>query len=149
MHFTTLFILKGEKLENLSHSEIENMFFERYCYGCGENTPKYMSWCDWFQIGGRWCDILQAKKGIHCTRSFPNEDMPTIKNEFSIVQISDLTAPLPRVNLYSIATKSRMYVKENDWQDGAIVDEKKFNKFLDDIDNKVFDGVIAVIDCHG
>lgn len=147
MHFTTLFILKGEKLEDLSRKAIEDMFCERYCYCCGETKPKYRYWCDWFQIGGRWCDQLKAKKGLHANRTWPIEDEPIVPGEFAIVQISDLTEKLPRDKIYAVATKSRIYLEEDDWQSG-IVDKEKFHKLLDDIDNKKFDGVIAFIDCH-
>lgn len=147
MHFTTLFILKGEKLENISEHEIEEIFSERFCYCCGETKPKYQNWCDWFQIGGRWCDVLKAKKGLHCTRGYPNEDEPVVKGQFSIVEVKDLTDKLPRNLIYSVATKSRIYIKNDDWACGE-VDEAKFNELLDKIDNKEFEGVIAMIDCH-
>lgn len=141
MHFTTLFILKGEKLEDISSQEIEEMFYEKYCYGCGENTPKYYYWCDWFQIGGRWCDPLKAKKGFHCERNWSNDNAPIVNGEFAVVQISDLTEKLPRNRIYSVATKSRIYLSGK-------VNPDKFNKLLDEIDNKKFNGVIAFIDCH-
>ena len=147
MHFTTLFILKGEKLEDLSRKEIEDMFCDRYCYCCGETRPKYQYWCDWFQIGGRWCDPLKAKKGLHAERGWSNDNAPIVKGEFAVAQIKDLTEPLPRQFIYSVATKSRIVIKNSDWADGDI-DEDKFNRMLDEIDNKKFDGVIALIDCH-
>lgn len=147
MHFTTLFILKGEKLEDISSNEIEEMFYEKYCYGLGENIPKYNYWCDWFQIGGRRCDPLKAKKGFHCERNWSNDNAPIVNGEFAVVQISDLTEKLPRNKIYSVATKSRIYLKSDDWNSGE-VDSEKFNKLLDEIDNKKFDGVIAFIDCH-
>ena len=147
MHFTTLFILKGEDLENISQDEIEDSFAERFCYDCGETTPKYLHWCDWFEVGGRWGDIIKAKKGIHCERDWSNENAPIIKGEYSIVNVKDLTEPLNRQQIYSVATKSRIYLKSDDWAYGN-VNPEKFNKILDDIDNKRFDGVIALIDCH-
>lgn len=147
MHFTTLFILKNEKLEDLTTADIEEMFSERYCYNCGETKPKYKYWCDWFQIGGRWCDLLKAKRGIHCKRGWSNDNTPIVEGEFAIVQISDLTEKLPRDSIYAVATKSRIYTHEDAWQCGY-VNEAKFNKLLDQIDNKEFDGVIAFIDCH-
>lgn len=147
MHFTTLFVLKGEKIENLSSSKIEKLFEDRYCYCCGETTPMYRDWCDWFSIGGRWSDILKAKKGIHGEKSWCNEDEPVVKGQYSIVQISDLTEPIDRKRIFSIATLSKIYQKNDDWYGGEI-NEKKFNEILDNIDNKKFDGVIALIDCH-
>ena len=147
MHFTTLFILKNKSLEDLSRFDIEDMFSDRFCYCCGETTPKYQRWCDWFQIGGRWCDILKAKKGIHAERGWSNDNAPIVKNEFAIVEIKDLTEPLDRKQIYSVATMSKIYMKNDDYTCGT-VDQVKFNKLLDDIDNKRFNGVIALIDCH-
>lgn len=147
MHFTTLFVLKNEKLEDLSQNEIERMFEERFCYCCGETKPKYLNWCDWFQIGGRWDDILGAKKGIHCERSWSNDYAPIVEGKYAIVEIKDLTEPLPRQMIYSVATKSKIVLKSDDWTCGE-VNEEKFNKLLDDIDNKKYNGVIALIDCH-
>ena len=149
MHFTTLFILKGEELEDLSFGEIEQMFKDRYCYCCGETRPMYQYWCDWFQIGGRWCDILKAKKGMTCTRGYPNEGEPIRKGYFSVVNIQDLEEPINADNIYAVATKSRIYQKSNDWggtKNG--VDQDKYTKLLNDINNKKFKGVIALIDCH-
>ena len=147
MHFTTLFILKGEKLEDLSSQEIENLFGDRFCNDNGERSPKCRYWCDWFQIGGRWGDILKAKKGFHCRRSWSNDNAPIIEGEFAVVQISDLTEKLPRDMIYSVATKSRIYLKNDNWNTGE-VNPEKFHKLLDEIDNKKFDGVIALLDCH-
>ena len=148
MHFTTLFILQGEKLEDLSTYEIEEIFGERFCYHCGETRPKYEYWCDWFQIGGRWCDILKAKKGIHCGRSWSNDNAPKVDGEYSIVDIADLTEPIDRNLIYAVATRSRIYQEDNDWQTGGKVDKSKFHALLDKIDNKQISGVIALIDCH-
>lgn len=147
MHFTTLYILRGEDLENWSRYSIEDDFSDRFCYCCGETRPKYIYWCDWFQIGGRWSDFLKAKKGIHCERGWSNDNAPIVEGEFSIVNIEDLTEPIDRSKIYSVATRSKIYLKNDDWTYGT-VDAVKFNKILDDIDNKRFKGVIALIDCH-
>ena len=147
MHFTTLFILKGEKIEDLSSYEIEDQFCERFCYCCGETKLKYKNWCDWFEIGGRWCDPLKAKKGFHCKRGWSNDNAPIVNGEFAVAQISDLTEELPRDCIYAVATKSRIYLKNEDWASGE-VNPEKFDKLLDEIDSKKFDGVIALIDCH-
>ena len=149
MHFTTLFILKGEKPEDLSVSEIEDIFGDRFCYSCGATTPKYEYWCDWFQIGGRWCDILKARKGIHCERSWSNDNAPIEEGMYSIVNIEDLEEDIPEHMIYAVATKSRIYQKSNDWggsEEG--VDKDKFTKLIRDINAKKFNGVIALIDCH-
>lgn len=147
MHFTTLFVLKNKELENLSQSEIKQIFGERFCDFCGETTPKYQRWCDWFRIGGRWSDILKAKKGIHGEGGDWNLTERIYKDKYSIVNIHDLTESLPRDEIYSVATKSKIILKNYKWNYGN-VDEEKFNKLLDDIDNKKFKGVIALIDCH-
>ena len=147
MHFTTLFVLKNENIEDLSLEEIDNKFSERFCYNCGETKPKVQSWCDWFEIGGRWCDPLKAKKGIHCVRGWFNDNAPIIDGEFAIAQISDLKEKMPRNLIYSVATKSQIYLKNDKWNDGNINPEK-IDKLLDEIDDKKFDGVIAFIDCH-
>ena len=138
MHFTTLFILKGEKLENINHSIIEDLFSDRYCYNCGETRPRYRYWCDWFQIGGRWCDMLKADRGIHCTRGYPNVGVPVNEGEFSVVQISELKEPIDKKDIYAVATKSRLY------EEG----EEDYDRLIDAVNNKKFDGVIALIDCH-
>lgn len=147
MHFTTLFVLKNESLEDLSKKEIIDMFYERYCNGGGDNKPKRQYWCDSCKIGGRWCDILTAKRGIKGDRTWTNSDAPNQKGKFSIVQIKDLTEPLPRQWINSFATKSKIVLKNDEWTSGN-VNEDEFNKMIDDIDNKKFRGVIALIDCH-
>jgi hypothetical protein len=147
MHFTTLFLLKGEKLEDLSKNEIEDIFCDRFCYCCGETRPMYDYWCDWFQIGGRWCDLLVAKTGIRCDRGYPNEGEPIVDKHFSIVEIKDLEEDINENCIYAIATKSRIYQNSNEWG-GNNVDKDKFHKLLNDINNKKINGVIALIDCH-
>lgn len=149
MHFSTLFLLKNEELDNIGKCEIEEEFCDRFCYCCGESKPKYTYWCDWFQVGGRWCDILKATRGITCDRGYPNKGEPIIPNQYSIVEIKDLTEPIDKNSIYAIATKSRIYQSSNDWggsENG--VDKDKFNELLDKINNKQIKGVIALIDCH-
>lgn len=138
MHFSTIYILKNETLENVGLNSIEQDFYERFCYGCGENVPKYQSWCDWFQIGGRWCDELIASKGINGEKSWYNENMALQKNHYSIVEIKDLIEPLDKNNIYAFATKSRIYQDSND----------KYDYYLNAINNKTIKGVIVLIDCH-
>lgn len=147
MHFTTLFLLKGAKLEDLSKNEIEELFCDRFCYCCGETKPMYDYWCDWFQIGGRWCDMLKATKGITCDRGYPNEGEPIVKGKYSIVEIKDLEEEINEEYIYAIATKSRIYQNNNEWG-GNKVDKDKFTQLLNDINNKKINGVIALIDCH-
>ena len=146
MHFTTLFILKNETLEDISSWDIEQEFGKRFCYCCGESTPKYRYWCDWFQIGGRWADILKASKGIHGERSWGNDEKER-KGFYSIVEVKDLTEEIDKNEIYAIATKSRIYQKSDEWTGGE-PNKEKFTKLLNDINSKKFKGVIALIDCH-
>ena len=138
MHFTTLFILKGEKLDDISFQEIDDMFCERFCYCCGESRPMYEYWCDWFQIGGRWCDLLVATKGKVGERSWCNQDDKMEQNHFSIVEIKDLTNDIDKEMIYAVATKSRIY---HDC-------DEKYHQLIDQINAKQINGVIALIDCH-
>ena len=137
MHFTTLYILKNEELDNVNLSTIEEDFSERFCYCCGETRPRYRWWCDWFQIGGRWCDMLRASKGIKGKRSWCNEDEKDQKGHFSVAEIKDLKGKIELENIYAVATKSRIYEGDEEIQ-----------KWLDKINNKTFKGVVALIDCH-
>lgn len=149
MHFTTLYIMSNETLDTINKSIIEQDFCERFCYCCGETTPRYEYWCDWFQIGGRWCDILKAKKGLNCARSWSNDNAPVEPNKFSVCEIDDLLEPINENQIYAIATKSRIYQSSNDWggnENG--VDKDKFHQLLNKINNKQIKGVIALIDCH-
>jgi len=149
MHFTTLFLMKGEELDDISICEIEDDFCDRFCYCCGETRPKYEYWCDWFKIGGRWCDILKAKRGIVGDRSWGNANDKHIEGTYSVVEIKDLTEPIDEKFIYAIATKSRIYQSSNDWggnEEG--VDTDKFHELLTKINNKQINGVIALIDCH-
>lgn len=147
MHFTTLFVLKNETFESISRSQIEDMFAERFCYCCGETKPKYHYWCDWFQIGGRWPDMLKAKKGIRCEKGWSNDYAEDQEGMFSVVEIKDLTDKLPKDYIYAIATKSRIY-EHVDGYDEKLVNQDMFTRLINDINNKKFNGVIALIDCH-
>lgn len=148
MHFTTLYLLMGEELEDLSASEIEEDFCDRFCYCCGETRPKYDWWCDWFQIGGRWPDIFKAKNGIHCDRGWSNDNAPIVEGEYSVCNIRDLTEPINPKQIYAIATKSRIYQDNGEWQVGGEINPTKFRQLLDKINKKLVNGVIALMDCH-
>jgi hypothetical protein len=138
MHFTTLYLLKGEELDNIGLSEIEEDFGDRFCYCCGETRPRYRYWCDWFQIGGRWCDLLLAKRGIVGSRAWGNKDDEAMPNRYSIVEIKDLEEDINDEFIYAVATKSRIFM------DG----DEEYHKLLKKINNKEIKGVIALIDCH-
>lgn len=138
MHFTTLYLLKNEELDNVSVDSVSEDFFYRFCYGCGENVPKYQYWCDWFQIGGRWCDLFKAKRGLVGERSWCNTDEKHTKNTYSIVEIKDLKEEIDENWIYAIATRSRIYHEGSD----------KYKDLLQKINSKQIKGVVALVDCH-
>lgn len=139
MHFTTLYLLKGEELDNIGLWMIERDFSERFCYCCGETTPKYQWWCDWFQIGGRWAEPIVAKRGYLGDRSWCNKDEKRVSsNHFAVAEIKDILEPLDSTYIYAIATKSRIYTSE----------DPKYAELLAKINNKQINGVVAFIDCH-
>lgn len=148
MHFSTLFFLRNEELENTNILEIEEIFSKRFCYNCGETKPKYLYWCDWFAIGGRWGDLLNASKGKRCASTWSNDYKKDQEGRYAICNVSDLTQPIDENLIYAIATKSKIYRKSGEWQDEAICDKAKFDKLLSDINGKKVKGVIAIIDCH-
>lgn len=149
MHFSTIYLLKDEELDDLSLSDIEEDFCERFCYCCGETRPRYQYWCDWFQIGGRWNEMFKAVRGFEAQRSLFTVGEPKLENHFAVVEIKDLQEPIDKENVYAIATRSRIYT-HNDYWGGteSNVNESKFNELLDKINNKKIKGVIAWIDCH-
>ena len=141
MHFTTLYLMKNEELDNISLGEIERDFSDRFCYCCGETRPRYRYWCDWFQIGGRWAEPIVAKRGLIGERSWCNEKEKRIsKNNFAVAEIKDITKPIESDIVYAIATKTRVY-SEDEYPE-------EYSKLLDKINKKLIKGVIAFIDCH-
>lgn len=139
MHFTTLYLMRGEELDNISEDYIESDFGQRFCYCCGETHPMYQYWCDWFQIGGRWAEPIVAKRGLLGSRSFCNRDEKRVsKNNYAIAEIKDITKPLDESIIYAIATRSRIYTS----------DDEKYHILLKKINTKQIKGVIAFIDCH-
>lgn len=146
MHFTTLYLLKEESLDNISEGLIVQDFTDRYCYCCGESNPSNREWCDWFQVGGRWADILKAKKGIkgELTLLANEEERKQFladKEHFSIINIEDLLEDIKEDNIYAIADQDQIYCKE----EGS---EEKFKLLLRMINKKLIKGVVALIDCH-
>ena len=137
MHFTVLYLMKDEELDNISLSEIEEDFSDRYCYCCGETRPRYQYYCDWFSIGGRWCDLLKANRGIRGERSWTNANETSEPEAYSVVEIKDLTENIDIDMIYAIALKSTI-----------IEDREKIGRYLDKINHQKIKGVIALIDCH-
>lgn len=138
MHYVTLFLLKGETLDTVGSDDIYDIFYDNFCYG--DKRPRYEYWCDWFQIGGRWCDMFNAKKGIKGERSWTNEGNDDKPNHFSIAEINDLDEKIDIEHIYAIATKSRICSKD--------FDSNKLEKLINQINDKRIKGVIAIIDCH-
>ena len=144
MHFTVLYFKEGLKLEDTSLEEIEEDFGEAYCYCCGEREADVMDVCDWFQIGGRWCDILEVvdgAKGITGDPSWCIKDHEVKTNKVSACEVKDLASSFEEVaekNIYAVATETNYF--EN-WED-------EFKDLLTKIKNKEVNGVITLIDCH-
>ncbi len=139
MHFSTIYLMRNEELDNVNNDGIIEDFYKRFCYGCGENTPKYEYFCDWFALGGRWLDILNASKGYKGETSWTNKDNePSNDEHYSVCEIKDLISEINENSVYAIATKSKIYRQE----------ENKFKELLDKINTKKIKGVIALMDCH-
>lgn len=144
MHFTVLYFKEGAKLEDTSLSSIEEDFGEAYCYCCGEREADVMDVCDWFQIGGRWCDILEVvdgATGIVGDPSWCNLDHKKETNKVSICEVKDLAPSFSNVvekQIYAVATETNYFEK---WDEESKV-------LLSKILNKEVNGVVALIDCH-
>lgn len=145
MHFNVLYVIKDE--ENLSFKEIEKRFCDKYCYCCGETHPEYAELCDWFQIGGRWCDeVIHSSKGIKGEKSYGCG----AGTNNSIANIADLTEPLDDKYIAMICDdECNMVYRQGDewWCDEGEINED-FLDYLNAINNKLFKGTIATIDCH-
>ncbi len=140
MYFNTLYLLRGETLDNVNTSSIYESFGDRWCNSYGEHTPKYGYYCDWFQIGGRWVDELKASKGLYGDTSWTNEGYKHTDGNYSVCEIKDLTEPIGEDRIYAIATKSKIYYSDTN--------EVRFKELLDKINDKKIKGVVALIDCH-
>ena len=152
MHFTVLYVMENQSLDQLKNrfgeegviNKIYNEFGTLYCDGCGEWEPENFYICDWFQIGGRWLDLLPAKKGITGEGSFMRYASSTNGN-CSICDIEDLDENFDfEKTIYGVATDTDYY--ETNWRDDSLTDDMKewFNK----IRTKQIKGVVALIDCH-
>lgn len=136
MHFTVLYLMENKELEDVSTALVEEWFGERYCYCCGETEPTIWSVCDWFQIGGRWCDQIKAKKGIKGDKSWGNLE-ESDENWFSIVEIQDLLEPISKKLIYAVAD-----------DDKYTEDEDRTAEIIQKINKKEITGCVALIDCH-
>ncbi|MBO7734418.1 MAG: hypothetical protein J6S67_17770 [Methanobrevibacter sp.] len=139
MHFCILYIMKGVNIEDTGIGEIEQDFGERFCYSCGESKPKYESFCDWFQVGGRWNDIIKARKGIKGDPSFMSGE-ESEEGYYTIVDVNDIEEEINHKMIYGVATKSRIYTEYDQ--------PEKVMEWLEKIANHKFKGCVAIIDCH-
>ena len=138
MHFTTLYLMRGKTLAEVSLNRVDREYGDKFCYACGEREADVLDWCDWFSIGGRWSDLLVAKKGIKGEKSWTNENEQSPKDNYSIVEVKDLKEPIEEKWVYSIAIDDELYQKE----------DKEFKQLLEQVNNKTFKGVVALIDNH-
>ena len=147
MHFTVLYIMEDVKLEDLIKeyggkkgvvNKIYDDFGTLYCDGCGEFEPENCYVCDWFQIGGRWFDILPAKNGISGDASFILKDTKETQNFCSICNIEDLDKNFEFENkIYGIADNCDYFENED-----------YMKQIFDKIRKNEIKGVIALLDCH-
>lgn len=144
MHFTILYIMEDEKIENLSYGSVEEEFSNQFCYCCGETEPPYPI-CDWFQIGGRWNDILWATKGIKGEPSW-GDTHETGPKQFSIVEIRNLIKDININNIHGVASRN----KGECWEEGWGTGEKSsiVADYIEKINKKEIKGCVALIDCH-
>lgn len=143
MHFTVLYVKEDTKLEDITLSDIEEEFGDAYCYCCGDREADIMNVCDWFQVGGRWSDVIKATRGIKGDPSWCST--PTTENDlFSIVEIADVDEEFLTTRLenfvYAVATPET-YEENYD-------ENKEFKEIFNKVKNKQINGVIALIDCH-
>lgn len=139
MHCSVLYLVKNQRIEHLSLCQVEDDFADAYCDGCGEHTPKYSWFCDWFVIGGRWADILEARRGISVETPGPKYGVETsVTGRYSVIDSRDMVGPIKGELFYAIATKSRIYTSE----------DEQFRKLLNKINENEFDGCLVVLDCH-
>lgn len=144
MHFTVLYFKENVKLEDTDLEQIEEEFANNYCYCCGETIPEIQSVCDWFQIGGRWCDILEVvdgAAGVTGDPSWCNIDYEAETNKVSICEVKDLAPSFSNVvekQIYAVATETEYFEKG----------ELKYTELLTKILNKEVNGVVTLIDCH-
>ena len=136
MHFRVLYIMPNVSLDDISLGGIEEEFGKKFCYDCGASTGEIMDFCDWFQIGGRWCDQLKAKKGIKGDKSWGNME-ESGENWFSIVEIQDLLEPISKKFIYAVAD-----------DDNYTEDEDHKAEIIQKINKKEITGCVALIDCH-
>ena len=144
MHFTALYVIEGE--EDLGRYSVEDTFTDNYCYCCGENHTIYYDLCDWYQVGGRWCDeIIKATKGIKGEKSWGIEKAG---EHYSIANIKDLTHAIEKENIYVICDN----YGNIEWSKGYYGNNKHYRrdflKYLRKINTKQIRGTIALIDCH-
>jgi len=139
MHCSVLYLVKKQRIEDLSLSQVEEDFSYAYCDCCGTNTPKYNWFCDWFVVGGRWADILEARRGISLEKpELAYEVATSDEGRYSAIDSRDMVGPIKGERFFAIATKSRIYTEK----------DEQFKTLINKINENKFDGCLVVLDCH-
>lgn len=161
MHFTVLYFKEGKKLEDFGKGyigELEEDFGSKFCYSnlddeliYNEEIDDYVknpdfklpegyvcSVCDWFQIGGRWVDRLNAFRGLKGDPSWGITALPT---GYSVVEVQDLDNNF----LQNIETLFYAVATETEYFESG---EEGYDTFMTKLKNKELNGVISLIDCH-
>lgn len=147
MHFTVVYFKENVTLKDLKSKyldikdQLSEEFYTKYSDGCGERKPDIYDVCDWFQIGGRWNDMLRATKGYKGKASIFDLNKSTESNAFSIVNSADLEEEfLNKIDscFAGVATELE-YFEEGD---------PKFINFFTKLKNKEINGVLCLMDCH-
>lgn len=155
MHFSVLYFKENKKLDDINIYDLEDDFGMKFCYeynDCdyiyNEETDEYeeifdfedsiCGICDWFQLGGRWVDMLQASRGISSEQLLASGENA---NGYSVVEVKDLNDDfLKDIDelFYGVATETS-YATQGDFE---------FDEFMTKLKNKELVGVISIIDCH-
>ena len=143
MHFTILYVMENEELENINLGTVAEQFSDQFCYCCGETEPPCPI-CDWFQIGGRWNDPFWATKGIKGEKSW-GDSHSTGPKQFSIVEIKNLIKPIEVKDIFGVASRDSGDCIQSDWGGG---DKQGIVDLINKINKKEIKGCIALIDCH-
>jgi len=127
--------------------------------GSVRSTYNPKSKYDWFQIGGRWSDLLKLKEGATSgeegERSWTLEDKPKKEGFTDSALKKDIDWDAPEMQdftLYGFVDESgEWHEREESFnfeeRDGRLLDEwkEKFKKLLDAVDDNER---ITVVDCH-
>jgi hypothetical protein len=146
MHFAVYTILKNSKLRDFDRYKFIDDFSNKFCFDYDTEDDASLAenriccLCDWFEIGGRWCDMFKATKGIKgdldWMRRMSGEFGHINKNDVSVCEIDDLLeVPEPP---YGFVVDDK-YIEEN---------TPEYNELVDAVANKTIHGVLVLLDCH-